>query len=962
MTDVAGFMLDSASTLALLDISLSALVLLRPLYGSDGNTVADFAMEYLNPAGQRMLGLPQRPEKSLFAAFPGTRDTNVSTFFCRVFETGAADRLEIHYQADGFDDYFFVVAQRHDDFLVVSFTDASEQPRTKVEQALRDAQAGERAALAEAEAQRQMLQNVLTQAPACIGFFQGEDFVVAMANKQLCTLWGRSLAQVLQKPLLEAVPELQGQGFEHLLAEVARTGMPYVGSETPAQLLHNGQLATHYFNFVYQPVYGSDGQVLGVLSLAVEVSEQVRSRQQVQQLNAELEARVAERTQTALDARKAAETERGRLERLLMALPAAICVLSGPKLVFELVNPTCQQLFPDWPLLGEELLAVAPQLTGTDLLLQVQRVMETGASHLDPNFKLQIRSKEGTLQDRYFNLLCKPLHDDPGHVDSLVVFAFETTRQIVAQQRAEALQRKMLTTAQQQAEERQAFYQVFEQTPAMIALLRGPEHHYEYYNPAYQRLFPNRQLRGLPVAEVRVGNKDQGFGALLDHVYQTGEIYYGHQVPVLIKQPDSQAETRRYFSFTYQPYKEVGETVGVSVFAYDVTEHVLAQQRREALERELRELFEQAPVSICLFGGPDFVYELASQQHQQLFPDRTLLGRPLLEAVPELTDQHVWRTLQRVYQTGETVVDMAVRVPLAPRQGEPLQDAYFDYIFQARHNAHGDIDGVLVFAFEVTQQVTGRQQVLQLNRELLSANQELASANQQLTRANTDLANFIYTASHDLKTPIANIEGLVELLHRLLPGATGRDEKISRVLTMMQGAVERFQLTIAQLTDISRLQQAHAQPTEEIDLAALVEQVRLDLAKLVASTNAHITVDVAACPTVSFAPKNLRSIVYNLLSNGIKYHAPNRTPLVQLRARQDAAAGTTILEVQDNGLGLRPDQQAKLFGMFQRLHDHVEGTGIGLYMVKKIVDNVGGAILVQSTIDIGTTFSIILPN
>ena len=202
----------------------------------------------------------------------------------------------------------------------------------------------------------------------------------------------------------------------------------------------------------------------------------------------------------------------------------------------------------------------------------------------------------------------------------------------------------------------------------------------------------------------------------------------------------------------------------------------------------------------------------------------------------------------------------------------------------------------------------------------------------------------------------------MHVLREQLPAEVLQDEAVESLLGMMPRSIERFQLTIAQLTDLTKLQQAYAQPAEAIDLAAMVEAVRLDLAPLLAEAGAQPTVDVAACPTVLFAPKNLRSIVYNLLSNAVKYRDSSRAPVVQLRAHREAGAeATVVLEVQDNGLGLDTAQQAKLFGMFQRLHAHVEGSGVGLYMVKKIVENAGGTVSVRSEPGVGSTFIVRLP-
>ena len=227
------------------------------------------------------------------------------------------------------------------------------------------------------------------------------------------------------------------------------------------------------------------------------------------------------------------------------------------------------------------------------------------------------------------------------------------------------------------------------------------------------------------------------------------------------------------------------------------------------------------------------------------------------------------------------------------------------------------------------------QRVQELNEELAAineimavANEELRDTNNRLTHTNVDLDTFVYTASHDLKAPIANIEGLLLALGEQLPAAVRQDPDVAHLLDLMSGSVTRFQRTLDHLTDVSKLQQAHAEPVEAVDLAALTEAVRLDLLPTLTAAGGRLVLDLAACPTVRFSPKNLRSIIYNLLSNAIKYRGPNRPPLVVLRS--SFANSQVRLEVHDNGLGLDAEQQRKLFVMFQRLHTHVEGTGVGL--------------------------------
>jgi sigma-B regulation protein RsbU (phosphoserine phosphatase) len=272
---------------------------------------------------------------------------------------------------------------------------------------------------------------------------------------------------------------------------------------------------------------------------------------------------------------------------------------------------------------------------------------------------------------------------------------------------------------------------------------------------------------------------------------------------------------------------------------------------------------------------------------------------------------------------------------------------------------------VRVMLFDITDR---RQYELELLRakqladeqraQLAQANAALLENNELLRRTNADLDTFIYTASHDLREPISNIEGLLTLLGSELPDEVLQAPEVAHILTLMRASVDRFTTTIHQLTDIIQLQQSQASPPETVDLAALLNAISLDLAPQLPAA-AQLTVEVDQCPRLWFAPKHLRSILYNLLSNGIKYCHPDRPTLVQVRCHQ--AGAMVLLEVQDNGLGLSESQQTQLFGLFRRLHNHVEGSGLGLYSVKRIVENAGGAITVQSQPGVGSTFTVALP-
>ena len=654
-----------------------------------------------------------------------------------------------------------------------------------------------------------------------------------------------------------------------------------------------------------------------------------------------------------------AEWQRQRLARFYQQTPAAICVLDGPDLMYELVNPGYQQFFPGRQLVGRLLREAAPELLSQPMYTWLRQVYETGVTHEGHEVVLPVgRPGSDQLEDHYFNCVYQARLDEQGRIDGVLVFALDVTTQVRAQQRVKALQAEARLAAERRAQERETFYQVFEQTPAAISLMWGPQHRFEYVNQAYQQLFPGLELRYRPLAEALPLAVEQGFVALLDHVYYTGETVSRDEVPLLLPSPDGQPPHTEYFSLVYQAFRENDRIMGVSVFAYNMTAQVLARRQHEAdtakLYTRLQTVFEQAPVALALLQGPDYVVTVANPAICALWgrdPAQVASqSQPLFELLPEIAGQGFRELLDEVRRTGEPYIANEKLTQLM-RQGR-LETVYFNFVYQPLADEQGHYSSVVIVATDMTPAVLARQQVDQVV-------DTLRTTNEQLTRTNIDLDNFIYTASHDLRSPIANIEGLLLLLRQQLPPDARQAGLVPRVLDMMQGAIERFQLTIAQLTDLAKLQHAHTQPAEEVDLPAVVEAVLLDLEAMLTEAHAELHISLDSCRTVSFAPQHLRSIIYNLLSNAIKYRHPDR-PL-EIAIRCHSASTATVFEVQDNGLGLTPEQQGKLFGMFRRMHAHVPGSGMGLYMVKRILENAGGTILVQSQPYVGTTFTVSFP-
>jgi signal transduction histidine kinase len=233
---------------------------------------------------------------------------------------------------------------------------------------------------------------------------------------------------------------------------------------------------------------------------------------------------------------------------------------------------------------------------------------------------------------------------------------------------------------------------------------------------------------------------------------------------------------------------------------------------------------------------------------------------------------------------------------------------------------------------------------------------ELQTANLQLARTNADLDNFVYAASHDLRQPVNNLRGLFEEIRRT---ASFADPADAQLLRYMDKSLHVLSTTI---DDLATVVQEHRQPVpqvpEPVKLADLAADVLEALRPQVQATHAIVELDFSALAEVPCVRSNLRTILLNLTSNALKYHHPDRAPHVRVRSYY--AADQPVLEVQDNGLGLNLDQYgAELFHLFRRFHPTAaEGTGVGLFLVNRLVQAQGGHIEVDSEEGQGTTFQV----
>ncbi len=236
-------------------------------------------------------------------------------------------------------------------------------------------------------------------------------------------------------------------------------------------------------------------------------------------------------------------------------------------------------------------------------------------------------------------------------------------------------------------------------------------------------------------------------------------------------------------------------------------------------------------------------------------------------------------------------------------------------------------------------------------------NEELASLNHKLKLKNDSLDSFVYRVSHDLKAPVVNLQSFLKMLRRQL--GEELSDRVEKSLFYMDQSADKLQLTIRDLLEVSRIEQSLHAEKQLVALAPMIEDIKEENVRLIEESGAQISTAFGVSE-VYFSPPNLKSILVNLIINSVKYRSPDRVPKIQVSTQEHA--GETCLTIVDNGLGMDLERYGKkLFGMFNRFHDHVEGSGVGLYIVKKLVEENGARLELDSSLGKGTTFWIYFP-
>jgi signal transduction histidine kinase len=276
--------------------------------------------------------------------------------------------------------------------------------------------------------------------------------------------------------------------------------------------------------------------------------------------------------------------------------------------------------------------------------------------------------------------------------------------------------------------------------------------------------------------------------------------------------------------------------------------------------------------------------------------------------------------------------------------------------FETSENENTD----LINDLNKANQVIDRQRALlslenkHLNDELLEKNIRLSDMNAELVDQNNDLLQFSYTVSHNLRGPVASLLGLLQLANR-----EEVSDEMRLLLSHINRSAESLDMTIKDLNSIIEIRNTIAKQIQLVFLEVEIEHIKVMLKKEIDDNQATIETNFFFGDMVYTVKPMINSILYNLINNGIKYKHPNRNPHIKVSTQK--ADDYLRIDVQDNGLGIDIERhKEKLFGMYKRFHTHLEGKGLGLFLVKLQTESLGGRVEVNSIPGLGTIFSVYL--
>jgi len=702
------------------------------------------------------------------------------------------------------------------------------------------------------------------------------------------------------------------------IEQVMTTGEATWHEDQYLPIERNGRLEDVWWTYSYSPVHDDDGRIAGTLVVCQETTHRILAQREREQLLED--TRLAERRLTAVLDQVADEHLTMDADfRILSVNRAAERNLGVPRA--QLVGRTHWEAFP--------------ASIGTPVERQYRRVMEERVeAHVTHHYV-------GEGYDRHLEIDAYPT-DDGG----IALFWRDVSERVNAER------------ALRESEVR--LRAIYDGTYEYIGLL-SPDGTLLDCNRASLEFAGNARedVIGLPFWEtVWFAHTPGAASGLREWIARAAAGEFVRR-EVALNRPSGEAVT---FDFSLHPIRDAaGEVIYIVPEGRDISDRVRLMGALEVEQARLAQVFQRAPSFIVAFRGADQVYEFVNEAYYQLVGHRDLLGKPLLEAIPEIRGQGFAELLERVRQTGEPWVGRETPVELQRTPGAPLETRYLDMVFQALVDGDGTRSGVVAHGSDVTEQVLARREVERLLAESERARAEAEAARADAEQANRAKGEFLAVMSHELRTPLNAIGGYAELMELGLRGPVTEEQRAD--LARIQQSQRHLLGLINQVLNYTRVETG----TVRYDVADVPvgEALAAAEALIVPQVRARgLTYVLGGCDPalrVRADQEKLQQILLNLLTNAIKFTDPGG----ELRVVCDARPEVVAISVADTGVGIAADKLASVFEPFvqvdQRLTRPHEGVGLGLAISRDLARGMGGDLMAESTPGAGSIFTLTLP-
>ncbi len=770
--------------------------------------------------------------------------------------------------------------------------------------------------------------NTVKQAPVGITILRGSNYMVEMANEAYLKLVDKEENTFLGRPLFESLPEVE-ESVSSLLHGVLTTGIPFHGYEVPIPLNRFGKLEVSYFDFLYHPLKEEDGSISGIIVTVTEVSEKVEVRKKIEQNE--------EHLSIVVEASELGTWELNVKTREPIYSQRYLEIVGGYKDEVKLTHDQLlKHIHPDDIHIRNK--AVKEALISGYLHYEARMIWNDGSIHW----------MEGKG---------KVFYDDENNPEKLIGTIRDITEEKNYQHEIEESEKRFRSLTESIP---QLIWETDEKGNALFASGKWFE---------YTGIHPGGE------AEWRAMIHPEDFdenARIWSHSLATGEAY---RCDVRVKRKDG---NYRWHAVIGEPVfdkdnkilKWVGAFTDIhteKAFTHELEQQVHARTKELSL---MNESLQKSEERYHLMVEEVQDYAILYLNHQGTVENWNL-GAEKIKGYK--AEEIIGKDFSNFYTEEDKKSGLPQRLlNLAISQGRSTQEGWrvrkdgtnfwASVVITAVHNKKNQVIGFSKVTHDLTEKKKADDK-LKLNAL------ELEQKNAELEKMNQELQSFAYISSHDLQEPLRKIQTFASLImEKEFENLTdsGKD-KFKR----MQNAAQRMQTLINDLLSYSRTN-VQERVFEKTDLSQIISEVKDDLKEELEQKHATV-VSYRNCE-VNIIPFQFRQLLYNLISNSLKFSYPDIPPRIEIKSRiakaEDLDHNTLKkdtnychITITDNGIGFEQQYSAKMFEVFQRLHGKLEytGTGIGLAIVKKIVENHNGFITATGEKNKGATFDIYIP-